>query len=159
MLKWIWLAVVVVVLDQASKQVAITMLHYQQPVVVLPFFNLTLSYNTGAAFSFLSNAGGWQRWLFVVLAAVASVVLIVWMSRLTRRDVWLAASMAMILGGALGNLIDRIWRDGRVVDFIQLYYHHWYWPTFNLADSAITVGVTFLLIDGIFGRRSKGADS
>ncbi|MEJ2347281.1 MAG: signal peptidase II [Gammaproteobacteria bacterium] len=154
MLKWLWLSVLVVVLDQVSKALASAHLHYHQPVDVLPMFNLTLSYNTGAAFSFLGDAGGWQRWLFVGLAVVVSVVLVLWLKRLTRREVWIASSLALIVGGAVGNVIDRV-RLGYVVDFLDVYYRSWHWPTFNIADSAITVGVTILILDGLLGRSSS----
>ncbi len=154
MLKWLWLSVVVVALDQASKYIAVSMLQLHQPVYVLPGFNLTLSENPGAAFSFLSDAGGWQRWLFIALAAVVSVVLVVWLARLRRADRWMAISLASILGGAVGNLIDRVLRHS-VIDFLDVYYRHWHWPTFNIADSAITIGVAVLLLDGLFGRGSS----
>jgi signal peptidase II len=157
MLKWLWLSVLVVVLDQVSKALASTHLHYHQPVEVLPMFNLTLSYNTGAAFSFLGGAGGWQRWLFVGLAVVVSIVLVLWLNRLTRRDVWIASSLALIVGGAIGNVIDRV-RLGYVVDFLDVYYRGWHWPTFNIADSAITVGVTILILDGLLARSSSQPD-
>lgn len=140
MRKWLALAVVVIVLDQLTKWAAEHWLVYHQPVPVIPFFNLTLSYNTGAAFSFLADAGGWQRWFFAVLAVGVSVFLIGWLRQLGDKDSWLSASLALVLGGAVGNVIDRL-AYGHVIDFIDLYYQRWSWPVFNIADIAITLGV------------------
>jgi len=143
------------VLDQVTKFLAETLLTFHQPVPVLPSFNLLLTYNTGAAFSFLAGAGGWQRWFFLGLGLLVSIGLIVWLRRLKPTETRLAAALALILGGAIGNLIDRAWL-GQVIDFIQLYYQHWYWPAFNLADSAITVGAALLVLDSLWsGRASK----
>ena len=154
MLKWVWLSVIVFGLDQGSQYLADSLLQYHIPVPVIPFFNLTLSYNTGAAFSFLSDAGGWQRWFFVVLAIIISTVLITWLKSLASKQRWLAASLALIIGGAVGNVVDRV-IFGYVIDFIDVYYQAWHWPIFNIADSAITVGVAIMLIDGIFGKSEK----
>ena len=149
-LPWLWLSAVVVVLDQLSKWLADSHLVLYQPLVLLPSLNLTLMYNTGAAFSFLKDAGGWQRWLFTGLAAVVSVAIVLWLQRLPAQQRWVAAALSLILGGALGNVIDRV-RLGHVIDFIQVYYSGWYFPAFNAADSAITLGVVILLFDGLFG--------
>lgn len=145
---WVWIVVgvAVVALDQVTKFVASTYLEYGQPVVVLPVFNLTLMHNTGAAFSFLSDAGGWQRWFFTVVSAVVSVLLLLWIYRLRREQWWLALALALILGGALGNLIDRV-LYGYVVDFISVHYDKWFFPAFNIADSGITVGAGMMIID------------
>ncbi len=152
-LKWLSLSAAVVVADQLTKIAAVAGLGYLQPVPVIPFFNLTLIYNYGAAFSFLSNAGGWQRWFFTVLAVVVSVILVFWLARL-RREEWVSAmGLAAILGGAVGNLIDRV-RLGYVIDFLDVYYAQWHWPAFNLADSAITIGVGLLLLDAWFQHRA-----
>lgn len=150
MLKWLWLSVVVIVLDQITKVAAEAMLVYREPIAVLPFFNLLLSYNPGAAFSFLSDAGGWQRWFFVLLASIVSVIVSIWMHRLPATQRWTAAALALVVGGALGNVIDRL-VYGHVIDFLDFYVGQWHWPTFNIADSAITVGVAVLIIDGLFG--------
>ena len=158
MLKWLWLSVLVVALDQATKFLAETLLLMHQPVAVLPGFNLMLTYNTGAAFSFLADAGGWQRWFFLGLGAAVSVGLIVWLTRLKPGEPWLAAALALILGGAVGNLIDRSWL-GQVIDFIQLYYDRWYWPAFNIADSAISVGAALLIFDSLRSRNSAAPPS
>jgi len=150
-----WLSGSVIVLDQVTKFLAETLLTFHQPVPVLPSFNLLLTYNTGAAFSFLAGASGWQRWFFLGLGLLVSIGLIVWLRRLKPTETRLATALALILGGAIGNLIDRAWL-GQVIDFIQLYYQHWYWPAFNLADSAITVGAALLVLDSLWsGRASK----
>lgn len=151
---WLWLSVVVVGLDQLTKYLASANLEYGRPVELLPVFDLTLLHNTGAAFSFLAGAGGWQRWLFALLAAVVSIVLVVWLKRLKAHETWLAIALALVLGGALGNLYDRVVL-GYVVDFISVHYQRYYFPAFNLADSAITVGAIMLIIDTLwFSRRS-----
>ena len=152
MLKWLWLSVVVVVLDQGTKYLADTLLQYHLPVPLFPMFNLTLSYNSGAAFSFLSEAGGWQRWFFTVFALVISVVLVIWIKRLKNNELWSAVALSLILGGAIGNVIDRV-MFGYVIDFLDVYYQQWHWPIFNIADSAISVGVAVLLFDGLFGSK------
>ncbi|MEK7989409.1 MAG: signal peptidase II [Thiotrichaceae bacterium] len=147
---WIWISIIVVMLDQASKIWANNTLIFGQPVEILAFFNLTLLYNTGVAFSFMADAGGWQRWLFSILAAIISLVILIWMARTPRSQVWVNSALAMILGGAIGNnLIDRL-LYGYVIDFIDIYYQNWHWPVFNIADSAITVGAIMLLIDAIW---------
>jgi signal peptidase II len=153
-LRWLWLSGLVVVLDQLTKWMAEYYLTPSQPLPVLPFFNLTLLYNTGAAFSFLADAGGWQRWFFLILALVISIALVIWLGRLNRGDTRLAIALALVLGGAVGNLIDRI-LHGHVVDFIQLYYERWFWPAFNIADSAITIGAALLIIDSLFGTQRR----
>lgn len=155
MLRWLWLSVAVIALDQITKNIAVSMLLPYSPVALLPGLNFMLAYNTGAAFSFLAEAGGWQRWFFVVLALAVSVFIVLWIKRLTGAERWVAAGLALVLGGALGNVWDRI-VYGHVVDFIDVYYDQWHWPAFNVADSAITIGVALLLIDGL---RRRSADS
>lgn len=154
-LPWLGISMVVMVLDLWTKAIASESLIYAQPVPVFPGLNWTLLHNTGAAFSFLSQGSGWQRWFFTVLAIAISLVLTVWLRR-TRRGHWQdALPLALIIGGALGNVVDRI-RLGYVVDFIDVYYRDWHWPAFNIADSAITVGAVSLLIFGIFGPQQNG---
>lgn len=148
MLKWLWLSGLVVVLDQLTKLWVAASMRLYESIEVMPFFQLTYVRNEGAAFSFLSNAGGWQRWFFMVLSIVASVAIGLWMARLPRRKKWEAAALALIVGGAVGNLIDRV-AYGYVIDFLDVYYQTWHWPAFNVADSAITVGVGMLLMDGL----------
>lgn len=149
MLPWLMLAALVVLLDQGSKALALQALNLHEPLAVMPGFNLTLTYNTGAAFSFLSDASGWQRWFFIGFAALVSVILLVWLYRLPAMTRWLPCALGFILGGALGNLWDRL-AHGYVVDFIQVYYQQWYWPAFNIADSAITIGAIMLIIDALW---------
>lgn len=145
-LAWLWVAVLVLLLDQLTKWAALVYLAPYQPVALLPHFNLMLAFNPGAAFSFLGDAGGWQRWLFVGLALVVSAVLIVWMWRNAREQRWLNLGLALVLGGALGNVIDRM-MTGKVVDFLDFYWGVWHYPTFNVADMGITVGAGLLLLD------------
>ena len=147
-LGWLVLSLLVLVIDQVSKAHFEGSLEMFQQIVVIPdYFSWTLAYNTGAAFSFLADGGGWQRWLFAVIAVVVSAVLVVWLKRLGRDDTWLAIALALVLGGALGNLYDRV-ALGHVIDFILV---HWqnrhYFPAFNFADSAITVGAIMLALD------------
>ena len=149
MLKLLWLSLLVVVLDQLSKYWMMISFEEYEVLTVWPVFNLTLVYNTGAAFSFLSDAGGWQRWFFVTIGVLVSAAMVVWLSRLDVRERLTAYGLALVVGGAIGNLIDRILL-GKVVDFLQWHWQDWYWPSFNLADSAITLGVVLLLIDGLF---------
>jgi signal peptidase II len=163
-MKWLWLSVITVALDQLTKYVAEAELLLHQPVAVIPgFFNFTLMYNTGAAFSFLSDAGGWQRLLFVGLSTVISIFLLLWLWQISRDNNQnsnhvLQSGISLVLGGAIGNLIDRA-MTGEVVDFIQVYYASYYFPTFNIADSAITLGAGLLILDMLLeSRRSAGAD-
>lgn len=150
-MKWLWLSALTIVLDQLTKKIAEAELILHQPVAILPSFNLTLMYNTGAAFSFLSDAGGWQRILFVGLSSVISIFLFIWLRQITKDDKQkdnkiLQIAIAFILGGAIGNLIDRA-LTGEVVDFIQVYYATYFFPAFNIADSAITAGAGLLILD------------
>lgn len=150
--KWYGLAVLVIVLDQLTKNWFSANLTYGHPWVITDFFNFTLLHNKGAAFSFLSDAGGWQRWFFGVIAAAVSAVLAVWMARVEPTQRWMLIALALVLGGAIGNLYDRMVL-GHVVDFIVVHYQHHYWPAFNIADSAICVGAGMLIIDSF--RSSK----
>ncbi len=152
--KWCWwLSGSVVALDQATKHLAETLLATHQPVPVLPSFNLTLTYNTGAAFSFLAGADGWQRWFFLGLGMAVSVGMIAWLWRLKPESSWLAVALALILAGAVGNLIDRAWL-GQVIDFIQVYYDRWYFPVFNVADISINIGAALLVVDSLLRRNA-----
>jgi len=145
MSRWLLLAACIVALDQGTKYLATGMLELHTPVPLLPFLNLTLIYNPGAAFSFLSEAGGWQRWLFISLSIGVSIVLIGWLRTIPRDQFLLPMALTLVLGGALGNVWDRIVL-GAVIDFIDLHYQGWHWPTFNLADSSIALGAFLLLI-------------
>lgn len=154
MLKWLWLSAGIIIFDQISKQLASASLNLHDPVNVLPFFNFTLMHNQGAAFSFLSQAGGWQRWFFTIIALVVTVVIVQWIRRLPPTETWMAVALSLIAGGALGNVWDRI-QFGYVVDFIDVYYGTWHWPTFNIADSAITIGAVMLIVEGLKGGRKS----
>ena len=156
MLKWLWLSVGVIVIDQLTKLWAESgfYLHEQLPVID-GFFNLTLAYNTGAAFSFLADAGGWQRWFFTIFSAVVSVGLVYWLTKLDKNERLDALGLSLVIGGAIGNLIDRIFH-GHVIDFLLFYYERWSWPAFNVADSAITVGVIALLLGSFKHSRKAG---
>ena len=147
-LAWLWLSLLVFVVDQASKFWFDNNLSMYQQIVIIPdYFSWTLAYNTGAAFSFLADAAGWQRWFFAAIAVVVSAVLVVWLKRLKPDETWLAMALALVLGGALGNLVDRV-VFGHVVDFILLHWHQqWYFPAFNVADMAITGGAILLALD------------
>lgn len=152
---WLLMSTVIIALDWWTKGMATESLTLYRPVEINSWLNMTLAHNYGAAFSFLSDAGGWQRWFFSVLASVVTVVLIVWLLRLPKDEQVTGAALGLIIGGAVGNLIDRI-KLGYVVDFIDVYYKTSHWPAFNLADSAITGGVILLLIDGLLlSRRGK----
>ena len=151
---WLGISFFVIVTDQLTKTWATDNLPFAQSVALTPFLNFTLLHNTGAAFSFLADAGGWQRWFFIGLAAIISIGLFIWILRLSAKQRWLGIALALILGGAIGNLIDRI-IYGYVIDFIDFYYQQWHWPAFNIADSAISIGVFMLLIDALFPVEKK----
>ena len=149
-LAWMIAALVIVIADQATKWAIVEWVDLYGRVPLNSFMNLTHQQNTGAAFSFLAGAGGWQRWFFVVLGIAVSGVIAVWLFRI-RRDgpVVLMAGLSLVLGGAIGNLIDRA-RLGYVTDFIQVWFGNWPFPSFNVADAAISVGAAFLVIDALF---------
>ncbi|MGB5179856.1 MAG: signal peptidase II [Gammaproteobacteria bacterium] len=151
-MKWLWVSVVVLVLDQCTKLLADTLLGPYQSVELLPFLALRMAYNYGAAFSFLGDASGWQRWFFIVLALVVMGILLAWLRRLPPGDTSARLALVLILGGAAGNLIDRV-VYGYVIDFIDVFYGSWHWPTFNIADSAIFVGAFLLILDAFRGHR------
>jgi signal peptidase II len=145
-LVYLWLSASVIALDQATKALIVHTMSLYQSITVLPVLQITRLQNTGAAFSFLADESGWQRWLFTALALIVSVVLVVWLSRIDRNSRALATAVALILGGALGNVTDRL-RLGHVIDFINAHWAQHYFPAFNVADSAITVGAGLLLLD------------
>ncbi len=150
---WLIMASVVVALDLFTKELAMQYLELYRPNPVFSWLNLTLAHNTGAAFSFLAGGSGWQRWFLSGVAVVIVAVLLVWLWRLPHRARLLPSALALVIGGAIGNLVDRI-RFGYVIDFIDVHYAGWHWPAFNLADSAIVVGVVLLLLDSLIpGRR------
>jgi signal peptidase II len=151
---WLLVAFTVIVLDQITKYFANTMLDYASPVEIFPVLNITLHYNPGAAFSFLSDAGGWQRWLFSVIALAVSAYICVWMMRLRREQWLLSLALALVLGGALGNLWDRLYL-GYVIDFVSVHWGDSYFPTFNIADAGISVGACLLLLDMVVNPELK----
>ena len=150
--KYLLLALVVLILDQLTKWWVLSSYQPYEVQPLLPVFNMTLVFNKGAAFSFLSDAGGWQRWFFTGLSSVVSIVLLVWLLRLKSDERLTGLSLALILGGALGNLVDRV-RLGQVVDFLDFYWQQWHWPAFNIADSAIFIGVVLMLLSGLRPRK------
>ncbi|SFA69367.1 signal peptidase II [Azotobacter beijerinckii] len=154
-LPWLWLSLLVFVLDQASKLYFEGALRLYQQIEIVPgLFSWTLAYNTGAAFSFLAGESGWQRWLFALIAVAVSGVLVVWLRRLQATETWLAVALALVLGGAMGNLFDRV-AYGHVIDFILVHWQdRWFFPAFNLADSAITVGAIMLALDMFISKKS-----
>lgn len=158
MLKYLWLSAAVVAVDQVTKWLAVKFLLGRPPLEILPGFDLQLVYNTGAAFGLLDDAGGWQNGFFIAVALVVCVFISNMLRRLQPDEVQGAVALALILGGAIGNVIDRV-MQGYVVDFIHWYYQNWHWPTFNIADSAITVGAVLLVLDTlgwrILGRRKR----
>lgn len=153
--RWLPIALLVIALDQLTKSWIAHHFAYGERLVLLPVLNITLRFNRGAAFSMLADASGWQRWLFTGLAAAVAIGIVVWLRRLdAHRQRLLAISLSLILAGALGNLIDRL-RLGHVIDFIVVHWKDAYFPAFNVADSAITVGAILMLLDAwIGGRRS-----
>lgn len=148
MWRYLWIAVAVFVCDQLTKFLAADHLLRQGEISLAPFLNLVLVHNTGAAFGFLSGAGGWQNIFFIVVAAGASAFILWMLWRLRAADRLLAVALMLVLGGALGNLADRL-IHGYVIDFIDVYYRTWHWPAFNVADSAITVGAVLLVLDAL----------
>lgn len=161
---WLWLSLAILLLDQASKWLVLGTMQPYQVIQPVPNLNLTLVFNTGAAFSFLSDAGGWQRWVFAGFAIAVTLALTVWLLRLKPHERWLAPALALVIGGAVGNLIDRVLL-GHVVDFVQVYlpllpfaiFNPW--PAFNVADSAISIGVALLLIESLRGHKQPDADT
>ena len=154
LLPWLGIALAVIVADQLTKSLVLDAFRLHDSRVITPFFNLVRVHNTGAAFSFLAGATGWQRWFFVVLGTVAAVF-IVWMLRRHGGQRLFGWALALILGGALGNVVDRL-LHGYVVDFIQVHWRGWYFPSFNVADSAITVGAALLILDELLRVRRAG---
>jgi signal peptidase II len=164
MKRWLWLSLIVLALDQATKWLVMAGLEPFEVIEIVPNINLTLMFNTGAAFSFLADAGGWQRWLFAAFALGISVALVIWLLRLGPGERLTALALSLLIGGALGNLIDRVLL-GHVIDFIQVYLPFIPlamfnpWPAFNVADSAITIAVVLLIADALFDGGRAGSQS
>lgn len=153
-LKWLFVSCIVIIADQLSKLYFNQQLQLGQSIDLLPVLKWTLAYNYGAAFSFLHDAGGWQRWFFAIIAIVVSSMLIIWLVKLDKTAKFLAFALAFLLGGAIGNVYDRI-SYGYVIDFIHVYYQNWHFPIFNIADCAITVGAIMLVIDSVFSEQKR----
>ena len=151
-LRWLWCSLAIVIADQSTKLAAVEMLEPGSSVELLSTLDLVLVYNTGAAFSLLSTAGGWQRWLFIGLALAICAFIFHWLRDLPRHARWLPLALSLILGGAVGNVIDRV-HIGAVVDFIDFHVGEWHWPAFNVADSAICIGAALLVL-GMFRSES-----
>ncbi len=153
-IRWLWLALVVFLADIGIKFLVMDHIGYGwvNRVEVLPFFNLLYIHNPGAAFSFLSNQSGWQRWLFTVIALVVVVFLIVWMARQSAKEKWNNIAYALIIGGAVGNMFDRM-VHGFVVDYLDFFWGNYHWPAFNLADSAICIGAAMIILEGLFSKK------
>ena len=149
-----WLIALVLLVDQLTKQVVIANMQLFDSIELLPVFNLTYVRNYGAAFSFLSDAGGWQRWFFTLIAVAISVVLAVWLARNGKAPLKLNMALALVLAGAVGNLIDRS-IYGYVIDFLHVYYQNWHYPAFNIADSAICIGAALLIWDSFSNNEVK----
>lgn len=148
--RWLLIALAVLILDQASKQVVATYIVFGERIPVIPgFFDLIYTVNPGAAFSLLADAGGWQRWFLTLVALVISVVLTIWLLRLPTASRWMPITLTLILGGALGNVVDRI-LYGHVADFLLFYWQNYHFPAFNVADIAISVGAVMLLVDAFW---------
>jgi len=149
---WLLLAGLVIALDLWTKQLATENLELYRPVPITDWLNLTLAHNTGAAFSLLADGDGWQRWFFIIFAGGISIFLLGWLWRQPLSARALPVALMLLLGGAVGNLVDRI-RLGYVVDFIDVHYSNWHWPAFNVADSAIVIGVILMLIESLLPPR------
>jgi signal peptidase II len=145
-LRWIWLTLILLVADQVTKQLVVSNMDLYQSIDILPFFNLTYVHNLGAAFSFLADQGGWQRWFFTAIAAIASIVFIVWLAKTPKQQALLSVAFALMLSGAVGNLIDRV-MFGYVIDFIHFHGFGYHFPAFNVADSSIFIGAALMIFD------------
>lgn len=151
-IRWLWLSLAVIVLDQITKQLVISSLVPYIPKKVFPFFDLNLMFNRGAAFSFMSSTSG-ASWFFGIIAVVVSLFIFIWLLRLPQGKSWMACGLSLVLGGALANLIDRI-VYGTVIDYLFFHVGKWSWPAFNLADSAICIGAVMLLLDVFIQKKS-----
>lgn len=153
-LKWLWLTVIFLVIDQLSKYWVVDRLELYQSIEIFSFFNFTYVQNPGAAFSFLADQAGWQRWFFTAIASIASIVFIYWLAKTPKEQTYLGVAFALMLSGALGNLIDRV-LFGYVIDFIDIYLGSYRWPAFNIADSVIFIGAALMIIDSFKNQPEK----
>jgi len=150
-LAFLWLSLVLIIADQISKQWVMASFSLYESIEIMPYLNFTYVHNYGAAFSFLADHSGWQRWFFTAIAIAVSAVLIIWLRR-NPRDLWRQnLAFSLILAGAIGNVIDRLWH-GYVIDFVDVYVNNWHWPAFNIADMAITFGAILMLLEAFFER-------
>ncbi len=147
-LRWYILSAFVVLADQLTKNIVTENFLYGENLNVFSGVNLILIHNAGAAFSFLSDAGGWQRWLFLLISLIVSIILAAWLYRLKKTQFFMSLSLSLILGGAIGNLIDRVFL-GYIIDFIDIFYKSYHWPVFNIADASITLGVAIFIINNL----------
>ncbi len=145
-LRWLWLTVIFLIIDQITKQWVASTFDYRETLSVLPIFNITYVHNPGAAFSFLADQGGWQRWFFTAIAAIASIVFVIWMAKTPKQQHLLSIAFALILSGALGNLIDRV-LFGYVIDFLDFHWQGSHFAAFNIADSVIFIGAALMIIE------------
>ena len=156
-LRWLWLSLAVVIADQLTKALIVREFELYEVLDVLPVLEITRLHNTGAAFSMLAGASGWQRWFFIGLALVVSAGIVYWLRNMPRNSAaYLPAALALVMGGALGNVIDRVWH-GYVVDFLHFHWNAAYFPAFNVADTCITIGAGLLILDAILDGRKEGA--
>ncbi|MFT5759283.1 MAG: signal peptidase II [Alteromonadaceae bacterium] len=145
-LKWLWLTLICLIADQITKQLIVGSMDLYQSINIFPFFNLTYVRNLGAAFSFLADQGGWQRWFFCGIAALASILFVYWLAKTPKNNRYLCIAFALMLSGALGNLVDRL-LFGYVIDFLDFYVANKHWPAFNVADSMIFIGAVLMIVD------------
>ncbi|PKF54177.1 hypothetical protein CW748_16895 [Alteromonadales bacterium alter-6D02] len=155
-LRWLWLTVICLIIDQVTKIYVANNFSLYESIAVIPMFNLTYVHNEGAAFSFLSEAGGWQRWFFTAIAVTISCLLTYWLRALHKTEKLLSIAYALVLSGALGNLIDRV-AYGYVIDFLDVYYGNYHWPAFNIADAAICGGAMLIIYDAITNKDDQSS--
>lgn len=153
-LAWLWLAVIFVIIDQVSKQWVVSVFDYRESITIMPYFNFTYVHNPGAAFSFLADQPGWQRWFFTAVSSIASIIFLVWMSKIPKMNKLLGIGVALMLSGAVGNLIDRA-LFGYVIDFIDVIILGYNYPVFNIADSAIFVGAGLMIIESFINKKDN----
>lgn len=153
-LRWLWLTLVCLIIDQVTKQWVAGTFEYHETLVVLPIFNITYVHNLGAAFSFLADQGGWQRWFFTAIAAIASIVFIIWLAKTSKTQTLLSIAFALMLSGAMGNLIDRV-LFGYVIDFIDFHWSGNHFPAFNVADSMIFIGAALMILESFTAQSTQ----
>jgi signal peptidase II len=153
-LRWLWLTVIFLIIDQITKQWVANTFDYRETLAVFPFFNLYYIHNEGAAFSFLADQGGWQRWFFSAIAAIASIIFVIWMAKTPKQQRLLSIAFALILSGALGNLIDRV-LFGYVIDFLDFHWQGYHFAAFNIADSVIFIGAALMILESFTQQKTQ----